>query len=158
MNIKDNDIYKDDRGEIQMVLPSCQIGSISRIVTEPDKFRANHYHLTDGHWIIINEGQVLIYERVRGQAVVTKTVLNKGDIHFTGPLIDHLMYMPVYTVFDCYSLKSRDSENYEKETIRLTGAEDNLRNYYYRPQRFASLYPLGLDNGVLLDYQVQISD
>lgn len=133
MNIKSNESYKDDRGEIQMILPSCQVGSISRISTEPNKYRANHYHLTDGHWIIINEGQVVIYERFRSLDRVVKRVLNKGDIHFTGPLVDHIMYMPVYTVFDCYSLKSRDSENYENETVRLNGTEeDNLIESYLK--------------------------
>ena len=54
-------------------------------------------------------------------------VLNKGDIHFTGPNVEHLMVMPCYTVFDCYSLLPRNSENYENETVRFN---HNLQEIY----------------------------
>ena len=128
MNIKDNHNHKDERGVIEMILESCNIGSISRISTEANHGRASHYHKTDGHWIIINEGQIEIFERPADSDLVpNKYILNKGDIHFTGPLIEHYMWMPCYTVFDCYSLKPRSTENYESETVRF---EHNLREIY----------------------------
>ena len=111
-----------------MIMESCNIQSISRISTEPENGRAGHYHLTDGHFIIINEGQIEIYERPTGSIEKpTKTILNKGDIHFTGPLVDHYMWMPCFTIFDCYSLLSRTSDNYEKETVKI---DINLKDLY----------------------------
>jgi hypothetical protein len=128
MNIKVNNSYTDERGSIEMILESCKIGSISRISTEANHGRASHYHLSDGHWIIVNEGQIEIYERpVDSQEPPVKTTLNKGDIHFTGPMIEHYMWMPCFTVFDCYSILPRDTENYEKSTVRFT---HNLREIY----------------------------
>ena len=131
MNMKENNTYKDDRGEIQMILESCDVGSISRIITEPGKTRARHTHPNDTHFIIVNYGQIIIYERPTGtNDVPIKTVLNKGDIHFTKNKTDHLMVFLVKTEFDCYSLLPRNSDNYEKETIRLSKEQDNLIESY----------------------------
>lgn len=128
MNINTNNTYNDERGSIKMILESCSIGSVSRISTEAQKGRASHYHKTDGHYIIINEGQIEIYERPVGSSdKPSKTVLNKGDIHFTGPMVEHYMWMPCYTIFDCYSLLSRTSANYENDTVRFSF---NLKEIY----------------------------
>ena len=129
MNIKTNRNIKENRGTIDMILESCTVGSISRISTEPNNGRASHYHFSpEGHTIIINEGQIEIYERPAGSNErPVKTVLNKGDIHFTGPLIEHYMWTLCYTVFDCYSVLPRDSESYEKSTVRFN---HNLKEIY----------------------------
>ena len=119
-NIKNNKNYTDERGVIEMILENCKVGSISRITSQPNTRRADHYHLNDGHTIVINEGQILMYERpVNSNSKPELFVLNKGDIHFTGPMVEHLMYFPAFTIFDCYSLLPRNSENYEKETVRF---------------------------------------
>lgn len=105
-----------------MVMPTVnhQVGSISRISTNPNNGRASHYHLHDGHTILILEGQIEIYERPVGSSEVpNKVILNKGDLHFTGPMVEHYMWMPCYTVFDCYSLLPRDQKMYENETVRF---------------------------------------
>lgn len=131
MNIKQNKNYIDERGSIEMILESARIGSISRITTEANHGRASHYHTgIEGHTIIINEGQILIYERPAN--TVEKPVLytlNKGDIHWTGPQIEHYMWMPCFTVFDCFSVLPRDSDSYEKSTVRF---DHNLREIYNR--------------------------
>lgn len=127
MNIKNISNYVDNRGKIQMILESCQIGSISRIESEAGSERANHYHPKDSHWILINEGQIEIYEQARGSEEIKKTILNKGDLHFTGPMINHTMYFPCYTSFDCYSALPRVQANYENETIRI---EKSLKSLY----------------------------
>ncbi len=113
-------VYSDKRGGIAMILDSCKVGSISRIDSQPDSVRAQHYHLNDGHTIIVNEGQIELYEwPLNSEQRPTKIVLNKGDIHFTGPNVAHEMRFPCFTVFDCYSLLARDTANYEKETVRF---------------------------------------
>lgn len=128
MNIQTSPSHKDTRGSIQMILESCNVRSISRITTEPNNGRASHWHKKDGHIIIINEGCIEIFERNVGDTgIPTKTVLHKGDIHFTGPMVEHYMWAPVYTVFDCYSLLPRDTENYESDTVRFNY---NLKEIY----------------------------
>jgi len=120
MNIKEKIVDKRERGTISMVLEKCEIGSISRIECEPNTWRARHHHPNDSHWIIINEGQIEIYELpVDSKDCPTKTVLNKGDIHFTSPMVLHEMVFNCFTVFDCYSKLPRNTENYENETVRF---------------------------------------
>ena len=112
--------HKDNRGIISMILENCLIGSISRIESLPNTFRARHFHSKDSHWIVVNEGQVIIYEKPNGINVrPTKIVLNKGDLHYTPPMTDHEMRFSCFTVFDCYSKQPRDQENYENDTTRL---------------------------------------
>jgi oxalate decarboxylase/phosphoglucose isomerase-like protein (cupin superfamily) len=128
MNLKDINSHVDVRGKIQMVLESCKIGSISRIESEPGTWRARHYHKTDSHWILVNEGQIEIYEReVGGAYSISKKVLNKGDVHYTGPMVEHEMVFPCWTSFDCYSFLSRDSNTYEGDLVRF---EKSLKEEY----------------------------
>lgn len=133
MNLKDNPNHVDSRGKIQMILESCQIGSISRIESEAGTTRANHTHPKDSHWILINEGQIEIYEEDCRKNII-KTVLNKGDIHYTPPKTPHTMYFPCFTSFFCYSLLPRSQDNYEQETIRF---DYSLRDLYNSKPRLA---------------------
>ena len=121
INIKDNPSYIDDRGRISMVLESCQIGSVSIINSEPQKTRANHFHKTDNHVILILEGQIEMYERDINKLdqKPIKYILNKGDIYKTENLVQHTMFFPCYTSFLCLSKLPRDTKNYENDTIRF---------------------------------------
>lgn len=120
-NIKTNPNYVDERGSIEMIAENCSVGSISRITSLPNTERANHTHFGgEGHTIVVNEGQIHIYERSNGtNEIPILTVLNKGDIHFTPEKSDHCMFFPTFTVFDCYSVLPRNSASYEKNTVRL---------------------------------------
>lgn len=113
--------HTDNRGVIQMVLESCEIGSISRIVSVKGSYRANHWHKNDSHFIEVLAGQVELYEQPIGSSdrPILK-IVNVGDIAFTDKRIMHTMYFPINTVFNCYSKLPRNSENYESETVRFT--------------------------------------
>lgn len=126
MNIKDNNCYKDARGKIQMILESCTVGSISTIESEPGSRRAAHYHQNgEGHWIRVLEGKITMYERQTGtKEVPKKIVIHKNELWFTGSHIDHLMVFDCFCVFDCYSIRPRDSATYETDTVRLTPDDD----------------------------------
>ena len=128
MNINERPCHKDDRGEIRMILESCQIGSISRISSHTGSTRANHYHPNDYHFIEVLQGIVELYERPVGskEKPILKMV-HPGDIALTNPNIEHTMYFPYFTVFNCYSHLPRNKDNYEKETIRF---DYSLRDIY----------------------------
>lgn len=112
--------HKDERGKIQMILESCEIGSISRIDSLKGTTRANHWHKHDTHWILVNTGQIEYYEREVGSTrIPDKYLLNEEDMIFTEAGWEHTMYFPTDTVFDCYSKLKRTSENYENETVRF---------------------------------------
>ena len=128
-NLKTNPSHIDDRGRISMVLESAQIGSVSIIDSVPNIERASHMHPRDNHTILILEGQIEIYERPSydQKQKPTKTILNKGDIHLTENNIDHTMYFPCWTSFLCLSKLPRNTENYERETVRF---KTSLREVY----------------------------
>jgi hypothetical protein len=132
IHLKDQPAHNDERGEIQMILESCEIGSISRIASNVDSSRARHYHPADYHWCEVIEGCVEYYEQFYNgrfdEPVLLKT-LHKGDIFFTPPMNSHEMIFPCYTVLNCYSHLPRVQSNYEKETIRFS---HSLRDLYYK--------------------------
>lgn len=127
-NLIDLPKHKDSRGSIQMILPDCNIQSISRIETLGGHTRAQHWHRNDGHYIETLVGEVWLFERPVGSEDCPKLIkVKEGDIAFTGPNIEHEMFFPTFTVFNCYSLLPRTKENYENETVRF---DYSLREIY----------------------------
>lgn len=129
--MKENEIlgpkYEDNRGTIQMLLESCQIGSISKITSFANTTRANHWHKEDGHFIEVLLGEVELYERpVGSNEKPIKKIVKPGEISFTESLVEHTMYFPCETIFNCYSLQSRNSINYENETTRFNYSLKNI--------------------------------
>lgn len=120
--------YVDERGSIQTVLENCTVGSVTLISSAPNTERASHYHLgKEGHNILIIEGEIWIYERpVGSQDIPTKTILKVGDIHWTGPLVEHTMFFPNFNQFCCFSVEPRDSDSYESNTVRIPVSLKNI--------------------------------
>jgi hypothetical protein len=130
INLGDVPRYIDQRGVIRMILANCSIGSISKITTYANNWRARHYHPNDFHFCEILDGEIEYYEREHGSdKKPIKNIYRTGDIFYTPPNFDHEMIFNRYTVFNCYSKLPRSQENYEKETIRfnesLKGIYDN---------------------------------
>ena len=123
-----NQIYKDNRGTIEMILESTNIGSISVIKSNAGSTRANHFHPVDNHTIYITKGYLEIYERpVGSNQKPIKQIINVGDKWLTECGLEHTMFFPVNTEFFCFSKLPRNQNNYEKETIRFN---HDLRNIY----------------------------
>lgn len=129
MNIKDLPCHRDERGEIQMIIESAQVGSVSKITSVSNSFRANHFHRNDNHTILITKNWMEIYESPISDVPFkpVKTILQEGDLHFTSSMVLHTMFFPVDCEFLCFSKLSRTQDNYESETIRF---ENNLRDIY----------------------------
>ncbi len=120
MNLTNLPSYSDYRGKIQMVNESIQVGSLSIIESNPGAVRADHFHPRDEHTILIREGQIYYYERpLNSDKKPVLIILNKGDLFHTYKNMEHCMFSPGFSVFDCYSLLARDSATYEQETIKL---------------------------------------
>ena len=119
--------YKDDRGIIQ---PLCDLNmkSASLIVSEPNSWRANHYHKKDWHFIYVLEGSFEYYWRkTNSEEKIKKKVVNKGDLLFTGPLVDHAMLYTEKTSILCLSKNPREQKTYEEDTVRIDFMNDNNR-------------------------------
>ena len=128
MNLIELPNHRDTRGEIQMILENCLIGSISRIRSFPGTWRARHTHPNDSHYCEVICGEIEYYERKTGSnEKPTKSIYTLGDIFYTPPRVDHEMVFNVFTIFNCYSKLPRDEKNYEKETIRFV---ESLKEIY----------------------------
>ena len=95
--------HQDPRGIIQ---PLCDLNmkSASLIVTKPNSWRANHYHKKDWHFIYVLKGSFEYYFRkTNSSEEIKKKIVKKGDLLFTGPLIDHAMLYTEETEILCLS-------------------------------------------------------
>jgi len=113
--------YKDSRGTILMIAEKTDFKSASLIETKPNETRASHWHRADSHYCYVLNGEIWYYERpVHSQDRPIRTVINKGQLFFTAPLMEHEMFFPVNCSFLCLSTLSRSNVNYESDTERLT--------------------------------------
>ena len=111
--------YEDARGIIQ---PLCDLNmkSASLIVSKPNTWRANHYHKTDWHFIYVLKGSFEYYfKKTNSDEKVQKKIVKKGDLLFTGPVVDHAMFYTEETEIIVLSKNPRDQKTYEEDTVRI---------------------------------------
>ena len=111
--------YEDARGIIQ---PLCDLNmkSASLIVSKPNTWRANHYHKTDWHFIYVLKGSFEYYfKKTNSNEKVKKKIVKRGELLFTGPLVDHAMLYTEKTEIIVVSKNPRDQETYERDTVRI---------------------------------------
>ena len=119
--------YKDTRGIIQ---PLCDLNmkSASLIVSQPNSLRANHYHKTDWHFIYVLRGQFeYFFRKTNSKEEIKKKIVKKGELLFTGPLIDHAMIYTEETEIIVLSKNPRDQKTYEEDTVRIDFMNDENR-------------------------------
>ena len=111
--------FVDDRGAIQPLVDKS-MKSCVLITSKKGSVRANHYHQTDWHYCYVLEGKIEYYERSTGSSDEPKKVtINKGQMFFTGPLLDHTMVFLEDTVFLTFGRNSRSQEVYESDIKRI---------------------------------------
>ncbi|MBL61089.1 MAG: hypothetical protein CMI85_03060 [Candidatus Pelagibacter sp.] len=132
-NFKNKDLItlpkniQDERGFIQ---PLCDLKmkSASIIYTKSNKWRANHYHKEDWHFIFVLKGSFEYYYRKTGnKEKPNKKIVNEKDLLYTGNLIDHAMYYIEETEILVVSKNPRDQKTYEEDTVRIDFMNDNNR-------------------------------
>ncbi len=113
------DVFEDARGSISIVLLT-QIGSVARIHSVAGAVRANHYHRTDFHYALVEDGQVLYFERAIGDTIIPEpTIFGPGQMFFTPPLREHAMLFSEATVIYTFSRRKRDHESHESDVVRV---------------------------------------
>lgn len=118
---------EDIRGFIQ---PLCDLNmkSASLIYTKPNQWRANHYHKEDWHFIYVLKGSFEYYfKKTNSDEKVKKKIVNKGELLFTGNMIDHAMYYLEDTDILVVSKNPRDQKTYEEDTVRIDFMNDKNR-------------------------------
>jgi len=111
--------FIDDRGAIQPLVDK-DMKSCVLITSKKGSVRANHYHRTDWHYCYVLEGKIEYYERSTGSSdKPKKTIIDKGQMFFTGPMLDHTMVFLEDTTFLTFGRNSRSQEIYESDIKRI---------------------------------------
>ena len=111
--------YSDARGIIQ---PLCDLNmkSASLIISKKNTWRANHYHKSDWHFIYVLKGSFEYYfKKTNSDEKIKKKIVKKGELLFTGPVVDHAMFYTEQTEIIVLSKNPRDQKTYEEDTVRI---------------------------------------
>ena len=119
--------FLDNRGFIQS-LCDFNTKNISLIYSEPKIWRANHYHKKDWHFIYVLNGSFeYYYRKTHTNVKIKKKIIKKGQLLFTGPMIDHAMFYLSKTNIIVASKNPRDQKTYENDTIRIDFMNNDRR-------------------------------
>jgi len=111
--------FADARGAIQPLV-DIDMQSAVMISSKKGTVRANHYHQTDWHFCYVVEGCIEYYHRQHGSDEAPEMVrVEKGQMVFTPPLVDHAMKFPEDTIFLTLGRNPRDQETYEADVVRI---------------------------------------
>ena len=61
----------------------------------------------------------IISKNTNSQDKIIKKIVNKNDLLFTGPLVDHAMFYTEETKILVLSKNPRDQKTYEEDTVRI---------------------------------------
>jgi len=111
--------FTDDRGFIQMLV-NTPIKNVTLIQSKKGAVRANHYHITDWHYMYMFEGQADYYfKQVDSEDDPEIIVWKKGQLIFTPPMEIHTTVFTEDSSFIAISRNPRDQEAYEADVKRV---------------------------------------
>lgn len=111
--------FKDDRGAIQPLVDEVMSSAVL-ISSKKGSVRANHWHETDWHYCYVIEGKIKYSHRAKGSKEAPQvTTINKGELFFTPPLVEHAMEFEEDTIFLTLGRNSRLQEVYEADVKRV---------------------------------------
>ena len=124
--------FVDLRGSIQPLGDSIMKSAVM-IHSKAGSLRANHYHKTDWHYCYVISGKIEnYYKEINSDKIPELLIVEKGNMVFTPPLVEHCMKFPEDTVFLTLSRNSRDQETYESDVIR-TSLIDSSDSISWKP-------------------------
>lgn len=110
----------DDRGIIQPLV-EAQIRSTLLISSKKGSIRADHYHLTDWHYLYVISGRMAYWHRPQGSTEPPqRTIVETGGMVFSPPLVEHRTDFLEDTVFITISRNPRDQDSYEADVRRVS--------------------------------------
>lgn len=111
--------FVDERGDIQPLV-DVPMESCVLITSKKGSVRANHYHRTDWHYCYVLSGAIDYYHRPTGSSAPPEKIrIDKGEMFFTGPLVDHAMVFVEDTQFLTFGRNSRAQAVYEADVVRI---------------------------------------
>ena len=119
VKVKLSDFFEDKRGKI-LNIANILFRSCALIKSKKNSIRANHYHKKDWHYCYVLKGKIAYYHRKHGtKSKPKKIIINKGELFFTPPMIDHAMKFLSYTEFLTLGRGSRSKINYDEDTKKI---------------------------------------
>ena len=119
----------DSRGEILSIVDD-KISNVSIITCYSNTIRSNHYHIKDFHYMHVLDGEIDYFFKEVDSKKINYLKIKKGENIFTPPNEIHATYFPVQTTLIVSSLNPRDSDTYEKDTVRVDFINhDNINNF-----------------------------
>ena len=124
--------FVDSRGSIQPLVDSIMKSAVM-IHSKAGSLRANHYHKTDWHYCYVISGKIKYYHiELNSNKAPELLIVEKGNMIFTPPLVEHCMKFPEDTLFLTLSRNPRDQETYELDVIR-TNLIDPSNSISWKP-------------------------
>lgn len=120
--------FENDAGSIWN-LAHGTFGSASFIKSLAGTVRSNHYHQTDSHFIYVVTGFMYYYWRPANANTDPKygppqpcqrIRVQKGQLIFTPPLVEHATYFPVVTDIVTLNKYKRDHQHHEADLVRVS--------------------------------------
>ena len=125
--------FVDLRGSIQPLVDSIMKSAVM-IQSKAGSLRANHYHKTDWHYCYVISGKIkYYYKELNSDKKPEVLIVEKGNMVFTPPLVEHCMKFPEDTLFLTLSRNPRDQETYELDVIR-TNLIDSSSSISWKPE------------------------
>ena len=125
--------FVDLRGSIQPLVDSIMKSAVM-IHSKAGSLRANHYHKTDWHYCYVISGKIeYYYKELNSEKTPELLIVEKGNMVFTPPLVEHCMKFPEDTLFLTLSRNPRDQETYELDVIR-TNLVDSTNSISWKPE------------------------
>ena len=125
--------FVDLRGSIQPLVDSIMKSAVM-IQSKAGSLRANHYHKTDWHYCYVISGKInYYYKELNSDKKPELLIVEKGNMVFTPPLVEHCMKFPEDTLFLTLSRNPRDQETYELDVIR-TNLIDPSNSISWKPE------------------------
>lgn len=112
--------FEDVRGQIQNLILTPGVTSISVITSKAGSVRSNHYHKTDWHYLYVVSGSMEYWERaVDGPPPAKPIIVKAGQMVFTPPGELHKTVFLEDTVLMSFAKNVRDHEHHEEDVVRL---------------------------------------
>ena len=119
VKVKPVSSFIDKRGKI-LNIANLLFRSCALIKSKKNSIRANHYHKRDWHYCYVLKGKIAYYHRKHGMKTKPKKIIiNKGELFFTPPMVDHAMKFLQYTEFITLGRGSRAKIDYDHDTIKI---------------------------------------
>lgn len=113
-------IFEDARGEIRN-LADGTIGDVAIISSNSGAVRANHFHHDDWHLCYLVSGEMeYFWSTSLDERKFQSTIVKSKEMVFTPARTPHKIVFTENSIFLSISKLSRISENYERDTFKLT--------------------------------------